>query len=139
MAWACLLCRSRFPPGLSISRRKACSSRGRPAQHSMRSKCRIEKLRRSNHHLPLPPAFPLFLPVSLHTKQPDLLPAHPPASPQLLMLGAVLLVGRALQKKKVSWIGEAGAALLLGMFIGLILMAAGVGERFTRKIAFKVR
>mgnify|MGYP001806956536 CR=1 FL=1 len=48
------------------------------------------------------------------------------------------VIGRALEKIKFQWMGEAGAALLLGLFVGLILKAAGVGADLASTVAFKV-
>ncbi|GLI71288.1 hypothetical protein VaNZ11_016422, partial [Volvox africanus] len=56
---------------------------------------------------------------------------------QLLVLAVAFVIGRALEKIRFQWMGEAGAALLLGLVVGLILKAAGVGARLADAVAFK--
>lgn len=56
---------------------------------------------------------------------------------QLTLLGIVLVIGRLLNRYKIMWIGEAGAAVLLGLLVGLILHVSDAPKRFTEKLVFK--
>ncbi|GIL79960.1 hypothetical protein Vretifemale_9195, partial [Volvox reticuliferus] len=56
---------------------------------------------------------------------------------QLLVLAVAFVIGRALERIRFQWMGEAGAALLLGLVVGLILKGAGVGARLAAAVAFK--
>ncbi|KAG2443406.1 hypothetical protein HXX76_001764 [Chlamydomonas incerta] len=66
---------------------------------------------------------------------------HAPASVailiQLIVLAVAFVIGRALEKIKFQWMGEAGAALLLGLLVGLVMKAAGVGVNLASTVAFK--
>ncbi len=62
----------------------------------------------------------------------------PRALAQALLLGGTLLVGQGLRRLRVKWIGDAGAALLLGIVIGLIIKAAGAGPDFASLVSFNV-
>ncbi|KAG2443286.1 hypothetical protein HYH02_009356 [Chlamydomonas schloesseri] len=67
--------------------------------------------------------------------------SHAPASVailiQLVVLAVAFVIGRALERIKFQWMGEAGAALLLGLVVGLVLKAAGVGAGLASTVAFK--
>ncbi|GFR52219.1 hypothetical protein Agub_g14669 [Astrephomene gubernaculifera] len=56
---------------------------------------------------------------------------------QLILLAAAFVIGRWLERIRFQWLGEAGAALLLGLGVGLVLRAAGVGARLAAAVAFK--
>ncbi|KAG2492799.1 hypothetical protein HYH03_008959 [Edaphochlamys debaryana] len=56
---------------------------------------------------------------------------------QLAVLAVAFVVGRFLEKIRFQWMGEAGAALLIGLAVGLILKGAGVGEGLASAVAFK--
>ena len=57
---------------------------------------------------------------------------------QLLQLISALVIGKALMRRKVQWIGEGGAALVLGAAVGGLLRLSGVGMRFGQRLSFKV-
>ncbi len=58
---------------------------------------------------------------------------------QLMILAIAIAIGRFLQRRKVVWIGEAGAALLLGLVVGVIMQYAGVSNTDLRQmLTFKV-
>lgn len=57
---------------------------------------------------------------------------------QLILLAAAFVIGRALEKARFQWMGEAGAALLLGLFISVMLRLAQIGDVLAGAIAFKV-
>ncbi len=61
-----------------------------------------------------------------------------PVHTQLALLGAVLVIGRLLSRFHIMWMGEAGAALLLGLLVGLILHLAKAPQQFTEKLVFQV-
>ena len=54
-------------------------------------------------------------------------------------MATAFVIGRALEKAKFPWMGEAGAALLLGLLVGVLLRAANIGHQLRAAIAFKVR
>ena len=58
---------------------------------------------------------------------------------QLTLLAVALIVGHLLARRKVSWLGEAGFALLLGVGVGLGVKWAVVSDTYVKWISFKVR
>ncbi|GLC38121.1 hypothetical protein PLESTF_000318100 [Pleodorina starrii] len=64
-------------------------------------------------------------------------PASVAITIQLAVLAVAFVIGRALERIRFQWMGEAGAALLLGLGVGLILKAAGVGHELAAAVAFK--
>lgn len=56
---------------------------------------------------------------------------------QVVLLAVALITGRVLQRAKVTWVGEAGAALLLGVFVGVVSHFSSVSETYSSWIAFK--
>lgn len=56
---------------------------------------------------------------------------------QILLLAAALVVGHALTKQRVTWLGEAGAALLLGVGTGIFCQFSSVSDTYLSWIAFK--
>lgn len=59
------------------------------------------------------------------------------AAHQIMLLAAALVIGHVLTKQRVAWLGEAGAALLLGLGTGIICTFASVSETYLSWIAFK--
>ncbi|KAG2435823.1 hypothetical protein HXX76_007018 [Chlamydomonas incerta] len=56
---------------------------------------------------------------------------------ELSILIVSFVAGRALEKIKFKWMGEAGAALLLGLVVGLIMKAAGVDHTVAHAVEFR--
>ncbi|KAL6759442.1 Sodium/hydrogen exchanger family-domain-containing protein [Haematococcus lacustris] len=55
---------------------------------------------------------------------------------ELLLLALVIILGHALERHHVKWIGEAGAALSLGLIIGLFLSVVGLGDGVSQRLTF---
>ena len=48
-----------------------------------------------------------------------------------------LAISKLLAKYKIHWLGDGGAALLLGAVVGGVLRVAGVEKRFGQQLSFK--
>ncbi|CAM6014133.1 unnamed protein product [Sphagnum balticum] len=55
---------------------------------------------------------------------------------QIIMLGAIFVIGHTLRRKKVMIVHEAGAALILGVFVGLMVTFIGDESGFSSWINF---
>ena len=56
----------------------------------------------------------------------------------MALLAAALLLGQFLDRRKISWFGDAAAALGLGVLIGLVAKVAGSDAQMRDVLAFKV-
>ena len=56
---------------------------------------------------------------------------------QIMLLASALVVGHVLIKQRVSWLGSAGAALLLGLGVGITCTFANVSDTYLSWIGFK--
>ena len=57
---------------------------------------------------------------------------------QLVILGAALGLGQWLEKKKVSWLGDAGVALLLGVLVGILSRVFTFSKTYISWMGFQV-
>ncbi len=65
----------------------------------------------------------------------------PPHAPtclplQLVVFTGALVIGYIIQRRKISWISEASAGLVLGIACGFIGWACGASESFAMNVAF---
>jgi hypothetical protein len=58
---------------------------------------------------------------------------------QLALLAAAISVGHLLRRKRVLWIGGAGAALLLGVAVGVLIRLARTAPLVNSWMVFQVR
>ena len=58
---------------------------------------------------------------------------------QLVLLAVAISVGHHLRRKRVLWIGSAGAALLLGVIVGVLIRLARTAPLVRCWMVFQVR
>jgi hypothetical protein len=58
---------------------------------------------------------------------------------QLALLAVAISVGHLLRRKRVLWIGSAGAALLLGVLVGVLVRLARTAPLVDAWMVFQVR
>ena len=62
-----------------------------------------------------------------------------PLPAQLVLLGLSLVLGQMLEKRRVQWLSEAGVALLLGVFMGVLSRVFSVSKTYMDWLSFSVR
>lgn len=57
---------------------------------------------------------------------------------QLLLLAVAIAIGQFLKRKRVLWIGGAGAALLLGVLVGVLVRLVKTAPQVASWMVFQV-